>query len=704
MNLCLHRRALLVFAVALAVRMLYLAQLADHPTFTTPIVDAATYHDLARDWAAGKPASEGFFWQPFFYPCALGLLYKLAGPSIVVARAAQLLLGALTCVLTFHLGRRLAGDRAGLVAGLLAACYAPLFIYEADLVGAGWAAFWAVALLLLMVDAAESRRAAKAFAIGLVAALALLTRPTFLPFVAASAAWLAWRWFRVAPRSGGTSAVRALRRTFPALMLAIGFALPALPVAWLNQKVTGHFGILPCSGGLNLYIGNNPDTCRTLNIRPGADWDTLTSEPAHEGILETWAQDRYFRDRVRDYARAQPGRFAADLARKALRFVSSRELPRNEDPYALRGTSSLVAALMWKVDRFGFPFGVVFPLACIGLIAHARRWPAPVWLFLALYPAAVILVFVSARYRVPTLPLGLVLAAAGAVWLVETRRWRAIALGALAAAVTLPGPWCEEGVNYGSELHNAVAGAKYRRGDRAGALADVQRALAVDPDNVEALHTLGVIQAGRSDPAAAKTFEKVLKRRPDHPDALYHLGCLRLDQGRMNDAARLFDAALPLRPRNADLRLKYGIALAELHRTDEAASQFAVARALNPDLPDINFNLGLALLELDRTREAVRHLKEEVRREPGDAAAWIVLGRARAARGDLKLALECHRKALFLQPAWSEAREGYARALLAERRESIDEDNTDLFARAAELAETQGDVAAANLLRSHDAP
>ena len=106
----------------------------------------------------------------------------------------------------------------------------------------------------------------------------------------------------------------------------------------------------------------------------------------------------------------------------------------------------------------------------------------------------------------------------------------------------------------------------------------------------------------------------------------------------------------------------------------------------------------------DRTREAVRHLKEEVRREPGDAAAWIVLGRARAARGDLKLALECHRKALFLQPAWSEAREGYARALLAERRESIDEDNTDLFARAAELAETQGDVAAANLLRSHDAP
>jgi tetratricopeptide (TPR) repeat protein/4-amino-4-deoxy-L-arabinose transferase-like glycosyltransferase len=688
-NVCLQRRALLVFAVALAVRMLYLAQIADHPTFATPIVDAATYHDLARDWAAGKPASEGFFWQPFFYPAALGLLYKLAGPSLLAARVAQLILGALTCVLTFHLGRRLAGERAGLVAGLLAACYAPMFIYEADLVGAGWEAFWAVSLLLLLTDAAERPGPAQAFALGVVAALAVLTRPTFIPFVAAVAVWLLLRW----RRDGFRAAARLA-------LLAAGFALPALPVAYLNQKVTGHFGILPCSGGLNLYIGNNPDTCHTLNIRPGADWDTLTSEPAREGILDTWAQDRYFRDLVRDYAREQPGRFASDLGRKALRFVSSRELPRNEDPYVLRGTSSLAAALMWKVDRFGFPFGLVFPLACIGLVAYARRWPAPVWLFLALYPAAVILVFVSARYRVPTLPLGLVLAAAGAVWLVETRRWRALAGGALAAALTLPGPWCEEGVTYEAELYNAVAGAKYRRGDRDGALADVRRALELDRDHVEALHTLGVIQAGREDPAAARTFEQVLRKRRDHPDALYHLGCLRLEQGRMNDAARLFEAALPLRPRNADLRLKYGIALAELKRTDEAASQFAVARALNPDLPDIHFNLGLALLELDRTREAVRHLKEELKREPDDAAAWIVLGQARAARGDRKLALECHRKALLLQPGWPEAREGYARALLAQQNETLDEDATNLLLWAADRADATGDAEAAALLRN----
>lgn len=674
--------------MALAARLLYLAQIADYPAFRLPIVDAATYHDLARGWAAGQPISEGFFWQPFFYPFALGLLYHVAGPSVLAARLVQLVLGAFTCMLTFHLGRRLAGDRAGLTAGLMAALYMPLIVYEADLVAAGWAAFWAVLLLLLLLRAAERPGAATALATGAVAALAALTRPTFLPFVAAAALWLAWRW-------------RGRRVVLHVALLVLGFALPTLPVAWLNQKVTGHFGILPCSGGLNMYVGNNPDPCRTLTIRPGTDWDTLTSEPAREGVLETWAQDRYFRDRVTEFAREQPYAWLTGLGAKALRFVSSRELPRNEDPYVMRAWSSWAALAMWKIGRFGFPFGLVFPLACIGLVALRRSWPGPVWLFLLLYPAAVILVFVSARYRAPTLPLWLILAASGAVWLVEQRRWRALAGGALALALTLPGPFCEEGVRYDAELHHILAGARYRQGDLDGARADVQRALELDPGNVEARHTLGVIQAGGGDRAAAvRTFAAVLKQRPDHPEARFYLGSLQMEAGRMDEAARLFEGAVPLRPRHAELRQKYGIALAELGRTDEAASEFSVALALQPDLPDLHFNLGMALLELDRPRDAVRHLRKELEREPDDAAAWVVLGRALLADGQRRQAVAAQREALRRQPNWPEAREGYARALLAENREPLDEDATNLYARAADLADQRGDREAAALLRA----
>lgn len=650
-----HRDGWVVLAVALVVRAVFLVQSADSPTFTTPIVDAATYHDLARGLAAGKPIGEGFFWQPFFYPFILGLLYTFTGPSILTARVFQLLLGSITCLLTWGLARRLFGPRAGLVAGLGAALCLPMVLYEADLVAAGWAAFWSVALLHLLVTVADRPRAALVFATGLLGALAALTRPTFLPFWAASAAWLAWRW-----RGAGRHAPARLA------LLAAGFAVAALPVALLNLRVTGHFGILPCSGGLNLYIGNNPDVCRTVNIRPGADWDTLTSEPARAGILETWAQDRYFHARVRAFAQEQPLAYAAGLARKALQFASSRELPRNEDPYVFRSWSSVLAALLWKTGTFGFPFGLIFPLACVGLYAHARRLPAPIWLFVLLYPLAVILVFVSARYRVPTLPVFLMLAAAGGVWLAERRRQPAAfgflvpgTVALVALNLGLIGPFCEERVNYRSELYHFIGATKFRNGDRNGARADVQAAVELDPSNAEALHTLGVILSDGGDTnAAARTFEGVLARRPDHPDALFHLASLRYEEGRYADAARLFAGALPLRPRVADLRHKYGVSLAQLGSPADAAEQFQQALALDATLPDVHFNLGLALLDLDRAAEALPHLRREVELEPGDAAAWVVLGQALARAGDRAGAARAFREAQRLQPTWPEPLDG----------------------------------------------
>ena len=256
---------LAVFLAALVLRLIYLREGASSPTFAFPIIDAGTYHDQAAALAQGHTLKSGLFWQPVLYPLLLGAIYAVVGVSIVAAQTAQALLGALTCVLTRRLGTRLFDARVGLAAGLATACYGPLIFHEAELLAAGLAAFWTVALLLLLTDERRRSGSGWAFLWGLCGALSVLTRTEFLPFfLAASIVSLL-----SARRAEGSRGLPGRR----VAMIAAGFAVVVIPASLLNQRLSGHFTFLPASGGVNLFIGNNPEPCRTLAIRPGWAWE-----------------------------------------------------------------------------------------------------------------------------------------------------------------------------------------------------------------------------------------------------------------------------------------------------------------------------------------------------------------------------------------------------------------------------------------------
>ena len=72
-----------VFAVALAVRLAHLSESAENPTFARPVVDAQTYHELARDLAVKRYLGDGFFWQPFYYPVFLAAVYGVFTPPVL---------------------------------------------------------------------------------------------------------------------------------------------------------------------------------------------------------------------------------------------------------------------------------------------------------------------------------------------------------------------------------------------------------------------------------------------------------------------------------------------------------------------------------------------------------------------------------------------------------------------------------------------
>jgi 4-amino-4-deoxy-L-arabinose transferase-like glycosyltransferase len=513
---------LLIFFAALVVRLSFLYDLSDSPSFLHPLVDAKTHNSLARILLESNETPTALFWRSVFYPIYLAATYLLSDSSILVAKIFQAFLGASTCLLTYRLGRRFFGESAGVIAGAITACYGPLLFWESELVAAGWAAFWTIALLLLALRTQESRSLGSHFAFGLIGGAAVLTRPSFLPFVLFTIVWLGWS----ARRAHG-------KRVFGQLAIAsFGFLLLTLPTAIASHRIAEHASFLPRAGALNLYIGNNPDRCETLHIRPGSDWKELQRRAEREGYDERAEQTRFFRDQVIDYATAEPWGFVGGILHKLVQFANGREIPRNVDVYAFRAWSPMLSVLVWKFGNFGFPWGLLFPFALVGLALARRAVPVPLLILVGTYPLVIALTFVAGRYRVPIVPALFPVALIVAIAFITNRSDR----------------FCEENFDFPTEMYLALAVEADRVGSSGEAVAFYQEALRHDPDSQLAHSRLAQIFLSTEEyDRAIEHFDEAI-RVAESPFLLHRRGIAYRQKGEYQRALDDFGAAIELEP------------------------------------------------------------------------------------------------------------------------------------------------------------
>src|SRR6185503_1524354 len=86
---------------------------------------------------------------------------------------------------------------------------------------------------------------------------------------------------------------------------------------------------------------------------------------------------------------------------------------------------------------------------------------------------------------------------------------------------------------------------------QAGRLSEAERmyrdVLLREPENADALHLLGVLNAQRGDPAVALSLiEKAIAAAPGNPIHLYNRGNALRDLVRLDDALASYDAALSM--------------------------------------------------------------------------------------------------------------------------------------------------------------
>ena len=142
-----------------------------------------------------------------------------------------------------------------------------------------------------------------------------------------------------------------------------------------------------------------------------------------------------------------------------------------------------------------------------------------------------------------------------------------------------------------------------------GQLAEAERiyreVLRRQPNHFDALHLRGVIAVQTGRPASGvELIKKAISLNPTVAVAHSNLGNALRDLKRPADALASYDKAIALEPNNAVAYINRGNALADLKRSEDALASYAKAIALKPSAVAY-YNHGNALRDLKRPADAL---------------------------------------------------------------------------------------------------
>ena len=403
-----HVTLLVVFVLALTVRLAHLWQLGVSDFGELLLGDSAGYDRWARRIAEGDWLGTEVFYQAPLYPYVLGLIYAVFGPDVTVVRVCQAILGSGSCVLLAVAGSRIFSPRVGAVAGVMLALYAPAIFMDATLQKSVLDLLLVCGLLWLVGTALEpSVRPRVWVSIGVVLGALSLTRENALVLVVALVCWL---WLE--------------RREWARRMALVvgGVCIVIVPVAARNGIVGGEWHLTTSQFGPNFYIGNHAGASGTYQpLRYGRgdplferDDASALAESAAGRALTPGEVSRYWAGRALTDIATAPGQWLGLVGRKLALTFNVVEALDTESQYAHQDHSLPLAATGWIMH-----FGLLVPLAALGIVStwSERRRLTPLYLMLAFYAASIVAFYVFARYRYPMVPLLVVFAAAGGEWM-----------------------------------------------------------------------------------------------------------------------------------------------------------------------------------------------------------------------------------------------------------------------------------------------
>lgn len=204
---------------------------------------------------------------------------------------------------------------------------------------------------------------------------------------------------------------------------------------------------------------------------------------------------------------------------------------------------------------------------------------------------------------------------------------------------------------------------------RDGALADAERlyarVLKEDPENVDALHLLGVIRHQNKDFVSAESmYREAVRIQPRYLQAWTNLGMLMQEMQRWNDARKCFREAVAAEPGSSPSWNSLGRILAKTGDLAGADDAYRQAIHCDPENAEAYNNLGTVLARRGDRRGARGFLDAALAKRPGYLSPLINIGQLHREEGRLEEAEAAYRQALALDPNAANAHWGLAHVLL----------------------------------------
>jgi protein O-GlcNAc transferase len=240
------------------------------------------------------------------------------------------------------------------------------------------------------------------------------------------------------------------------------------------------------------------------------------------------------------------------------------------------------------------------------------------------------------------------------------------------SALIQKGPISAPGIGAGGDVHRPLIEqglAHHQRGERDLAESYYQRALAIEPNNPDAFHYLGILrhQDGRHS-AAVDLIAKAIAARPNDAVACNNLGAVLEAVGKHEEAVDAYDQAVAIRPDYAEAWNNRGNTFLRLARPSEALESYDRALTVSPGYAEALNNRGVALHDLRRFAEAVSSFDHALKARPNYAEAFSNRGAALLALGNAAHALESFDRALGFNPDYAEALFNRGNALVGLKR------------------------------------
>lgn len=657
---------LAIFLAAFLIRLIYLIQYRSNPAFYYPMVDELWNLNWAKEITGGNFWGDEAYFRGPLYPYLLAFFLKLTGSSIFWSRFLQIIIASFSAVLVYVLGEKAFSKKAGIFAGLAYAVYGTIIFYETMLLIPAIFIFLNLLAVYLMLLFKGRYKLRFWFLAGIIVGLSAIARPNILLLAPFFMLWI----------FAGFSQLKEIRkRFFVILIYLVGILIPVFSVTLRNYLVTSEAILISSQGGVNFYIGNNPETEGLTMLMPEVQlneslpWSKFTDatrKAAEDEVgkkLTAAEESSFWTKKALKFIWNNPGKFIGTTFRKIIYFFVGFENSDQTDIYYSRTYSSLFSILLWKKPLY-FPWGLIFPLALIGMLAgwSKRNELSLFYIFIIGYIPTVILFLVTARHRLAIIPFMLLFAASGslALWkFFREKNWRKISgYGALLAVllVLCNRTYFDIGFENTFQIHFNLALTYDRQGNMGMAEDEYREAIKVYPYSAVALTNLGFLlhNQERNDEALSM-FQRAIQADPDYAEAYNNAGLVFESRKDYLQAENYYKKAASIDPDLFQAYVNLGDVF--LARNDFTKSEQYYLKAKNsaPDSKEVFFKLGaLYARKGEFTRAEGMFLNGRKLGEPA-ASDYVNWGNIYFSTRRPERAIELYRKAITKDTLFTQA-------------------------------------------------